>query len=187
MGDAGRARLHDAPPRRAAGRRVRRGDLLRDARARGASGGGAPRLRRPLLPARGRRGSRRRSSLAVPRTVRAGARRAAHARGAGAARGADPADVAAAATDVRPEAPAPHRRGRRSGVAARVSRPRARARARAGARDRAREGVTAPRARRCRVPDGDEVGGGRAARRRSPTTSSATRTSRSRARSRTAC
>ena len=65
----------------------------------------------------------------------------------------------------RPEAPAPHRRGRRSRVAARAPRRSTRARVELGPerRARARRSVAAARPRRRRVPDRREVGGGRAA------------------------
>ena len=115
LGDAGRARLRIAPPRRAAGGRVRRGDVLRAARARGAPAGGAPRLHRPLVPARRRRGARgsdrrRRASACAS----APPRRCGRSRGRSRARNSSPPTSRRCRRARRPEAPAPHRGGRRS-------------------------------------------------------------------------
>ena len=177
---------------------------------------GAEECRRPRAGARsGRKPSvdgRHLASIAVPRALRARAGGDVHDRRAGADDGGrGPVDAAgvvagcgqvsapgrqargarAAGRPAGPPAPRPRRR-RRPDLARRLPRPwrfprpRARAGDRSGPGDRRGHAIRARRTWRRRVPDRAQVGRGRA-QQHSPTTSSATPTSPSPARSRTGC
>ena len=195
LGERGRARLRLPPARRASGGRVRRRQLLRADLPRGASRRRDARLHRPRLPARRRQRPGGRSSEPVPRAVRARARRAADDRRPGAAR--DPAAGARAGA-------AAGRADRGSGCSAasrpasirsrstRIARTAATRRSTARSSSAATASSTRWRSRICSAaaaPRSRPARSGRRSRasRRSRTTSSATPTSRSRARSRTGC
>ena len=196
LGQRGRARLRVAPALGAARGCVRRRELLRAARARGAPGRPDARLHRPVVRAQGRAGRARASTRA-----RASASASARPPRYRTIAGAEPRELQLPETaPPLPQAGDPSLRLLRrigAGVdptsldayvaAGGFEQLAARARARRGRRDRRAEGVAAARPRRRRVPDRRQVGGGAPASRRSRTTSSATPTSRSPGRSRTAC